>query len=514
MLFFIFCALSSHVFANADTIQNLQDSFRDQTALWFGPLQDIAIWTLLTLATISWAWSAAQMVLRNADFQEFVVELVRLVMFTGFFMALILNAQDWSSALIEGFMWSANRVSGSGIAPGYNLNPAGILERGFILSDQIVGAAGTLTYLAFAILALVGLAIYALIAAYTFVVFAEMYVVTAAGVLLLGFGGSQWTADYARRYLTYCVSIGAKLYVIFLVVGLGEQFIYNWAIGLDKSDLSTVLSILGVLIVLLILVKMIPDIIQGIITGASIGNATPTVWGMASAAGGVVAGAVAGTAGAAMAVREASKLSGTQLGGDVSSGFAGSSSNPSTRTAGSSINSFNIPLQMPSDFTTSSATHSGSSGGAFTHAGQTFKNLANAASSTLGGKITGDYGATHGSFGGSMAQKMRADRLSMAGGSQEAAGASGTPSSAMSGSIASAVGSAGGEGHGWVAQQGGFSGLSEADQEKAVLAHKEWQNSDPEKNTFDVESYVNDVQENHHRRTRYYSPAFQYDSIP
>ena len=106
------------VLANADTIQSLQDAFRAQTATWFAPLQDIATWTLLTLAVISWSWSAIQMVLRNADLQEFVTELVRLIMFTGFFLALILNADTWSSALIQGFMWAGNQAAGTRVRKG------------------------------------------------------------------------------------------------------------------------------------------------------------------------------------------------------------------------------------------------------------------------------------------------------------------------------------------------------------------------------------------------------------
>ena len=238
--------------ADADVIQSLQDEFRNQTGTWFGPLKNIATWLLISLATIAWAWSAGQMVLRNADLQEFMVELVRLVIFVGFFLALILNADTWSTALINGFMWTGNQVAGTGITG--DINPAAILERGFILGARIIEASGRLTFVAFAILALVALVLYALIAAYALLVMAEMYIVTAAGVLLLGFGGSQWTADYAKRYITYCVSVGAKLYVLFLIVGLGEQFIYNWAIGQDKSQFSIVLAILGVLVMLVVLV--------------------------------------------------------------------------------------------------------------------------------------------------------------------------------------------------------------------------------------------------------------------
>jgi len=387
--------------ANADVIQSLQDEFRNQTGTWFGPLKSIAIWLLISLATIAWAWSAGQMVLRNADLQEFVVELVRLVIFVGFFLALILNAETWSTALINGFMWTGNQAAGTSITG--DINPAAILERGFIVGARIIEASGRFTYLAFAILALVALVLYALIAAHALLVMAEMYIVTAAGVLMLGFGGSQWTADYAKRYITYCVSVGAKLYVLFLIVGLGEQFIYNWAIGQDKSQFSIVLAILGVLVMLVILVKMIPDIIQGIINGTYIGSGTPSITGMGAAVGGAAIGATVGAAGMAMAVREASKLAGEQLGGG---GALASAAAPGGGSPGGASSGESGPLPMPAG--------AASGAGHMAHIGQTLKNLGKAAAQTVGGRIMGDYNSTHGSFGGSMAQKMRAERLGMA----------------------------------------------------------------------------------------------------
>lgn len=430
--------------ADADVIQSLQDEFRNQTGTWFGPLKNIATWLLIGLATIAWTWSAGQMVLRNADLQEFMVELVRLVIFVGFFLALILNADTWSTALINGFMWTGNQAAGTGITG--DVNPAAILERGFILSANIIEASGRITYLAFAILALVALVLYALIAAYALLVMAEMYIVTAAGVLLLGFGGSQWTADYAKRYITYCVSVGAKLYVLFLIVGLGEQFIYNWAIGQDKSQFSVVLAVLGVLVMLVVLIKMIPDIIQGIINGTSIGSGTPSITGMGAAVAGAAIGTAVGAAGGAMAVREASKLAGEQLGGGgalASAAAPGGSSFLGVPTGGApgggSSGGGSGPLPMPSG--------ASSGAGRLAHAGQTLKNLGKAAGQTIGGRIMGDYNASHGSFGGSMAQYLRAERLGMAvggGDSPHTGGQQGAGNTkSMSGSIGPGAVSAG-----------------------------------------------------------------------
>jgi P-type conjugative transfer protein TrbL len=408
--------ITSPALADAGVIQELQNKFRIQTQAWFAPIQDIATRLLIGLATISWAWSAAQLVLKNADFQEFITELVRLVMFVGFFLALILNADIWSEALIEGFMWAGNQTAGAGI--NREIHPAGILERGLMVAGLIIEAGGAIGFIVYGIFALVALILYAIIAAYALMVMGELYIVTAAGIILLGFGGSQWTADYAKRYITYCVSVGVKLYVLFLIVGLGEQLIYNWALEQEKSQASVVLSIIGALMILVLLVYHLPSVIQSVINGASIGSATPNIVGIATAAGGAVAAAASGGIGSAMAIREASKLAGEQLGAtSASNSYATSgTSSPATNSflgvsygtgTGSGTNSGTLP--MPGNSV--AKTGSSSSSGSFAHAGQTMKNLGKAATSSLGNRMMGNRSA--GNFAGEMVQSLRSQRLAM-----------------------------------------------------------------------------------------------------
>ena len=90
--------------SDGDIVRDLQEGFRDSVALWYAPLQQVATWLLLSLAVISYTWSASQMVLRNADLGEFVAEFVRLVIFTGFFLFLIQGGQQLAETMIKGWM--------------------------------------------------------------------------------------------------------------------------------------------------------------------------------------------------------------------------------------------------------------------------------------------------------------------------------------------------------------------------------------------------------------------------
>lgn len=382
---------SGSALADGEVITNIRNQFETSISAWWSPLQQVARWLLITLATISYAWSAIQMVLRNADLNEFVTEFIRLVMFTGFFLFLIENAPSLANAMINGWVWIAGHATGSNA----ELSVPEIFTRGLEMSKDIWGSSsGWTDAVPYMLLAIIILIIYTLISAFAFFVVVEMYVVTAAGIILLGFGGSQWTVDYAKRYLTYCFSVGAKLYVLFLVVGVGEQFINTWAETQDPSNLTNVLSLAGVLLMMLILIKMIPDVVQAIINGAALGSGTPSMGGMAAAATGAAAGAVTGGIGSAMAVKAASSLASSQLG--QAAGAVGTSGTGGGGTGGGGGGG--SPLPKPS---------------ALAHTGATMRNLGSAAVGTAVGKIGGNPSYRGASFLGGMNTNLQEKQASL-----------------------------------------------------------------------------------------------------
>jgi type IV secretion system protein TrbL len=104
------------------------------------------------------------------------------------------------------------------------------------------------------------------------------------------------------------VAVGAKLFVIQLIIGLAVVLVKQWDADIDANqailDIGLVLRIAGGSIVFLALAKMIPSMVQGMINGASYSSATTminaTMAGAnvgASAANGVGALATAGLGG-------------------------------------------------------------------------------------------------------------------------------------------------------------------------------------------------------------------------
>jgi type IV secretion system protein TrbL len=85
-------------------------------------------------------------------------------------------------------------------------------------------------------------------------------------------GGSQWTKDYAIRTLQYAVSVGAKIFVLQLIAGIGLVLINDWTASLDVNKNIDLVGIIGCSVILLALTKIIPEMVQGIINGTSIGS--------------------------------------------------------------------------------------------------------------------------------------------------------------------------------------------------------------------------------------------------
>jgi type IV secretion system protein TrbL len=117
----------------------------------------------------------------------------------------------------------------------------------------------------------------------------ESYVVISAGVLMMGFGGSSWTSEYAKKLLIYAISVGAKLFLLQLLMGLCEQLVSQLATEFNGANLNDALVMVGVAVIMWIITLNVPNKLQGLINGTSFGS------------GGMIAGAVTAAAQAGVA---------------------------------------------------------------------------------------------------------------------------------------------------------------------------------------------------------------------
>jgi type IV secretion system protein TrbL len=296
--------------------------YADNASRWEAPLQHFARSVFWLLVLIDIVWIGKDLLLNKGDLADWGIALLQQFLVIGFFYALLTNSSQWANALIQSFRLAgaaANTSSG-----GVNgIQPSDIFDAGANIATICMKSLRfdkPIDSIAMAFSALMIMVSFALIAALEVVVLIESYIFTYAGIIFLGFGGSQFTREFATRFLTGLIAVGAKLFVIQLIIGLGITLVHQWDMQIQASqallDVGLVIRIVGGSIVFLALAKIVPETVQGMVNGASYGTGRSMV--SATMAAGHVG--VAAAAGAAAVGTAGLGLLGGALG---TSGFAG-----------------------------------------------------------------------------------------------------------------------------------------------------------------------------------------------
>jgi type IV secretion system protein TrbL len=247
--------------------------YNNNATKWQSTLAAFALRLFWILAAIEFTVSFFWLAVRGADLGEWAAELLKQVLFIGFFAALLTNSAAWTKAIIDSFRQAANQaVQASGGNAG--IAPSDVFDTGLQIAYKLMDqtswyAAVTSTGLAIA--SLVVLITFALITAKMVITLVESYIVISAGVLLMGFGGSSWTKDFAVKTLVYAVSVGAKLFVMQLIVGMGDSLFRDLAANYGNTN-ADVFIVIGSAIVMLALTMSVPEMVQGLINGSSAGS--------------------------------------------------------------------------------------------------------------------------------------------------------------------------------------------------------------------------------------------------
>lgn len=272
------------------SVQGLLDIIRDSANGWDGALRGYASSLFWSLATIQFVITFFPLVIRNGDFSEIIGELIKFVLVIGFFAALLRYSNVWATAIVDSFRQAGATASGvGGLSPGDMFGTA--VDLSYMILD--IETWNPLTSIATAFAAVVVLLCFAFVAAFMAVTLIESYIVINASVLFMGFGGSQWTREYSIALLRYAVAVGAKLFVLTLLVGVILNSATTWTAAYSSgADDASMLTIVGLALVCAYMCRTVPDLIQGLITGVSPGGGG----GIGSMAAIGVAAATAGVA--------------------------------------------------------------------------------------------------------------------------------------------------------------------------------------------------------------------------
>lgn len=309
---------------------------------WGPRLHGNAVAVFWSLALIQFIWTFVPLVFKQADFGELIGELIRFIMIIGFFNILLDHSTEWAGYIISSF-----RQAGAHAAnlPTPELMPGDMFAMAVDFSRAILSGIsffnGSLNFVV-ALAGLIVLLCFSFIAAFVFVTLIEAYVVINAAVLFMGFGASQWTREYTLAIVRYTVSVGAKLFMVTLIVGLVLTVAEQWRAAYTNDEAS-LMTLIGLSLVCAYLTKTIPELIAGMINGSSIGGGT----GIGSMAATAIAAAVTATASIATA-------------GAAVAGGLGATGSKTGEAVGGLANSINT------SFTGGSATGAGDSGSART----------------------------------------------------------------------------------------------------------------------------------------------------
>ena len=210
-------------------------------------LQEIWLFALLPhvqrfffkLATLEVVLSAILWMAAQHVSDTLAANLFKKILWIAFGYTLLLHQGEWIPAIINSLKAAGMEASG---LP--SLDPGTVFLQGLGLATQMLWAMATPGALKHIIGMIIGiLAAITVIIAFGFiaiemaVTIVESYVVTGAGVVLLGFSAFRGTAAITERYLAYVIGVGLKFFVIYLIIGAGMSLAASWGAYVSTASM-------------------------------------------------------------------------------------------------------------------------------------------------------------------------------------------------------------------------------------------------------------------------------------
>ena len=333
--------------------QGMLQIFADASANWQNAIFPYALNLFRLLAVVDFAWTCITVALEKSDLQSLIATIIKKLMTIGMFYAMLVFAPTWFPKIIQSFVQIGGAASGTPTP----LDPSGVFRTGTTIAGTLLSAASSTTSLltsfstsiALLFAAVVILVAYSAITVHFMLAMIESYLVIGAGYIFLGFGGSRWTTPYAEKYVSQVVSVGARLMVFYLVIGLGQQFATQWIADSQvaatgaSANLSLSWTLAAQVAMYAVICWTLPKLVSNVIGGtlsASGGDAiamgvaagTAAFSGVAMLSGVGAPAAAAGASSAVSSVASAAGAAGTS--GAASIGAASTAAGAGTLNAG------------------------------------------------------------------------------------------------------------------------------------------------------------------------------------
>ncbi len=297
-------------------LTSLQSQITTAAKGWEATVMDAARSLFSILATIEIGIAAVWLAIQSASLDSWFAELVRRILFIGFFAFVLAQGPTFAKAVVDSLFQIG---AGGGTA-----SPADVFNAGLSVATKMSEKVqfGLFEDNALAISAAFAMVVtviaFSLVAAIFVSVMVEMYIGLLAGMMMLGLGGSSYTKDFAVRYLVYAFSVGMKLMALVMISRIGSDVLIGLANQPDIGDqFQTALAIAGIAVVVFIVAMYVPNIMQGVVQGASVSGGMEAIRHGGQAAS-FAAGAgflAAGAAGAGFVAAQAARAGGSSVAG-------------------------------------------------------------------------------------------------------------------------------------------------------------------------------------------------------
>ncbi len=230
----------------AGSLDQIAQQYKSSSLGWMNQSITYANHLFTGLALIEFVWSGMHYLLRKNDLSDLLGALTFKIISLSFFYTLLTLSPQWIPLILSSFSQAGASISGT-----TTLSPSGVFNLGPQIANQIILALGSPSlglqalgsYLFSAISA--GLAALLIVLAFAFaslqllITLIESYLIIGGGMIMLGFLGSRWTLSFGERYLGYAVSTGVKLFILYLIIGLGPSLAQTINQDLQQAILSS-----------------------------------------------------------------------------------------------------------------------------------------------------------------------------------------------------------------------------------------------------------------------------------
>ncbi len=186
-------------------------------------------------------WFVKRLLNRNVDQVETNIELVKMIIYMNVFYLLITGYDQFLPLIVQSFKAAAPYL-GQNVSNFIIVNnPGNVMNTGLTIATQLLSLGGQ-HILKLDIEGLFLSMITALLVLFCFVGIAlevllieiGSRIILSAGIMMLAFAGSEWTRDFASKYINSFFSIGLKMMFVYLIIGIGGGLTATWTNTLNN----------------------------------------------------------------------------------------------------------------------------------------------------------------------------------------------------------------------------------------------------------------------------------------